>query len=239
VIGGWAARRFWKAADARREEDAWTVYLDGRPIRTPDKRPLALPTRAMATAIAEEWMAQGDVIDPTSMPVTRAANSAIDKVRPHKDDVVAALLRYGETDLLCYRAEGPQALSMRQSAAWDPILDWAEQALGSRLVAVAGVMPRPQDQGALDRLAAEAGRMDPFDLTGFHDLVTLSGSLVLGLAVVRGRLAAPEAWEASRVDEEFQAELWGHDAEAEKATAIRRDAFLAAERFMALNRSES
>lgn len=236
MSGGWAARRFWKAAEVRREGDGWTVHLDGRPVRTPARRPLALPTEAMAEAVAEEWAAQGDVIVPTSMPVTRAANAAIDKVVPQRAEVVASLAAYAETDLVCYRAESPDTLTARQAAAWDPILDWAHETFGARLVPVAGVMPQPQDPRALDRLTAEVEAMDAFTLTGFHDLVMLSGSLVLALAVHHGRLPAAEAWELSRVDEEYQAELWGRDEEADHAAAIRRDAFLAAERFVTLNR---
>lgn len=231
----WTARRFWEAAETRPEAGGWTVRLDGRPVRTPGRRPLVMPTRAMADAVAGEWSAQGERVDPTTMPVTRSVNSAIDKVVPQRDEVVAALTAYGETDLLCYRAESPDALTARQARAWDPLLEWAHQTFGARLVPVAGVMPHPQDRAALDRLSAPVDAMDEFALTGFHDLVMLSGSLVLALAVVRGRLSAAEAWELSRIDEEYQAELWGRDQEAERAAEIRRDAFLAAERFVALS----
>ena len=234
----WTARRFWKAAEVRPEAEGWTVCLDGRPVRTLGKRPLVMPTRAMAEAVAEEWAAQGDRVDPASMPVTRSVNSAIDKVVPQKDEVIGALTAYGETDLLCYRADSPDALTARQAEAWDPLLDWAHQTFCARLVAVAGVMPHPQDRAALARLAAPVEAMDAFALTGFHDLVMLSGSLVLALAAVRGRLSATEAWDLSRIDEEYQAELWGRDDEAESTAAIRRDAFLAAERFVALSRGE-
>jgi chaperone required for assembly of F1-ATPase len=192
----------------------------------------------MAEAVAEEWIAQGDFVDPASMPVTRAANAAIDKVMPQKGGVVAALAAYGETDLLCYRAEGPDTLTMRQSAGWDPLLDWAHEAFGARLIPVVGVMPQPQNPAALARLTSEVARMDAFELTGFHDLVMLSGSLVLALAVSHGRLPVDEAWDLSRIDEEWQADLWGRDEEAEEAAAIRRDAFLAAERFVWLSRPE-
>ena len=234
----WTARRFWKSAEIRPEADGWAVYLDGRPVRTPGRQPLVTPTRAMAEAVAEEWGAQGKRVDPTSMPVTRSVNSAIDMVVPQKDAVIAALTAYGETDLLCYRAESPDTLTSRQAKAWDPLLDWAHQTFGARLVPVAGVMPQPQDRAALARLSAPVEAMDAFALTGFHDLVMLSGSLVLALAVVRGRLSAVTAWDVSRIDEEYQAELWGRDEEAETAAAIRRDAFRAAERFVALSRGE-
>jgi chaperone required for assembly of F1-ATPase len=232
----WAARRFWTAEEVVREGQGWSVRLDGRPLRTPSKRPLVVPTEAMAAALADEWAAQSEVIDPASMPVTRAANAAIEKVAVHRNAVVDALCPYGETDLLCYRAEAPDALSFRQSEAWDPILEWAHRDLGARLVCVAGVMPHPQDAASLARLRARVAALDAFVLTGLHDLVTLSSSLIIGLAVERGRLHGAEAWRLSRIDEEYQAEQWGRDDEAERAAAIRRHAFLAAERFITMSR---
>jgi chaperone required for assembly of F1-ATPase len=237
-VSEWTARRFWTAAEVVREGAGWSLRLDGRPVRTPSKRLLVAPTAAMANAFAAEWDAQGDLVDPSSMPVTRAASTAIDKVDPHRDEVVATLAAYGATDLLCYRAESPDALSLRQAAVWDPLLLWAHETLGVRLVSVAGVMPHPQDEMALDRLAAAVASMDVFVLTGFHDLVTLSGSLVLGLAVERGRLTAAEAWAMSRIDEVYQADLWGRDGEADRVAAIRRDAFLEAHRFVSLSRNK-
>ena len=232
----WAARRFWKAAEVRPEASGWAVHLDARPVRTPAKRPLVMPTAAMAEAVALEWDAQGDVIDPMSMPVTRAVNAAIDKVASQRAEVVEALTAYGETDLLCYRAERPDALTALQAEAWDPMLDWAAREFGARLVPVAGVMPQPQDVRALARLKRQVAALDDFDLTAFHDLVMLSGSLVLGLAVHRGHLTAGDAWRLSRIDEEWQAEQWGRDEEAEEAAAIRLEAFSAAARFATLNR---
>jgi chaperone required for assembly of F1-ATPase len=233
-VSGWAARRFWKAAEIVRDDAGWSVRLDGKPVWTPAKRPFAVPTEAMAAAAAAEWAAQGDRVDPATMPVTRAVNAAIDKVVPHREEVVAALAAYGETDLLCHRAETPDELTLQQAEAWDPLLDWAAATFGARLVPVAGVMPQRQDPVALARLTVEVERLDAFELTGFHDLVILSGSLVLALAVRSGRLDAATAWDVSRLDEEYQAGLWGRDEEAEAAAANRRSAFLAAERFLLL-----
>ncbi len=235
----WTAKRFWKAADVRRERGGWAIVLDERPVRTPARQPLVAPTQAMAQAIADEWAAQGERIDPLSMPVTRAANAAIDKVSRQREEVVAILAAYGETDLLCYRAEAPDTLTLRQADGWDPLLAWAEERFRARLVPVAGVMPQPQDPHSIRRLTAEVDAMDVFDLTALHDLVMLSGSLVLALAVYHRRLSAPHAWELSRIDEEYQADLWGRDEDAEVAAAIRRDAFLAAERLVALNRGQA
>ncbi|MBM9596353.1 ATP12 family chaperone protein [Roseitranquillus sediminis] len=235
----WAVKRFWATASVRREGADWCVLLDERRLMTPGKRPLLLPTQAMASVVAEEWDRQREHVEPGTMPVTRAANAAIDKVAPQHAEVVQALAAYGETDLLCYRAETPEGLARRQSEAWDPLLEWSAQALGARLVPIAGVMPQPQPREAVARLAAQVEAMDAFALTAFHDLVMLSGSLVLGFAVRHRHLDAMAAWEHSRIDERWQAEQWGEDAEAAEAEAVRCEAFLAAERFDALAREHA
>lgn len=234
MSGAWAARRFWREVTVEAEGEGFAVLLDGRRVRTPLKAPLALPTRAFAEAVAEEWRAQGEVVNPGAMPATRLANAAIDKVGASRAEVVAMLGDYGRTDLLCYRAEGPARLLERQRAAWDPLLAWAEEALGARLATGAGVMPVAQAEGDLARLRAAVDGLDDFALSAFHDLVALSGSLVLALAVAQGRLAPEAAWELSRLDEAFQIEEWGEDEEAAKAAEGKRGAFLDAARFMAL-----
>ena len=227
----WVAKRFWSEVTVEPAAQGFAVRLDGRPLRTPAKRNLTVPTEPLALRLAEEWRAQADAIDPSTMPVTRSANAAIDKVAPQHAEVAANLAAYGETDLLCYRAESPDALTWRQAEAWDPLLDWAAEALDARLVPVAGVMPRDQDQAALQRLSERVHAMDHFALTGFHDLVMLSGSLVLAFAVTERRLSGEAAWELSRLDESWQVEQWGRDAEAEASARIKRAAFLHAERF--------
>ncbi|MFO1137544.1 MAG: ATP12 family protein [Paracoccus sp. (in: a-proteobacteria)] len=232
----WKARRFWKAADVRPQGDGWEVVLDDRPLRTPGKQPLILPTEALARAIAGEWDAQADVIDPNAMPLTRAANSAIEKVVPQFDGVAAMLGDYGGTDLLSYRAGQPEELSRAQAAGWDPLIDWAATDLRAPLRITDGVIPVPQDPAALERLRAEIAALDPFALTALHDLVTLPGSLILGLAVLRGRLDAETAWKLARIDEEFQAGRWGRDDEADEAAANRLTAMRDAERFYRLSR---
>ena len=168
------------------------------------------------------------------MPCTRAANSAIDKVAPQFAEVVGIVAAYGGTDLLCYRATGPEALVERQGAGWDPLLDWAETALGARLCPTAGVMHVAQNAVALERLDARVAAMSPFALAAFHDLVALSGSLVLAFAVIEGRLDAEAAWRLSRIDEDWQIEQWGEDEEAAALTETRHQAFLQAARFFAL-----
>lgn len=233
----WKARRFWTSADVEPAEGGWQVVLDGRPVRTPGKRPLILPTRALARAIADEWDAQADAIDPGAMPLTRAANSAVEKVAPQFDAVADMLAEYGGTDLICYRAERPAALAARQAEAWDPLVLWAHQALDAPLRVTRGVMPVAQDPVALARLRARLGQLSPWELTALHDLVTLPGSLVLGLAVLSGRLDADTAHAAARIDEEYQAQEWGRDDEAEAAAAARLEALRVAARLLSLLRS--
>lgn len=233
----WKARRFWKESAVEPVAGGWEVRLDGRPLRTPGKLPLVLPTRALALAVAEEWDAQTDAIDPGAMPLTRAANSAIERVAPQFDAVADMLAEYGGTDLLCYRAEHPVELVVRQAEGWNPWIDWAREALDAPLRVTQGVIPVTQDRRALDRLRARIGGLTHWQLTALHDLVTLSGSLVLGLAVLEERLEAVEAHRLSRIDEEHQAEVWGRDEEADAAAAGRLQALQNAARLLALLRA--
>lgn len=233
-MSGWKAKRFWKEATALAADGGWTVRLDNRPVKTPAKAPLVVPTEALARAIAAEWDAQQGEVRPETMPFTRAANSAIDKVATQLPEVVEIVAAYGGTDLLCYRATGPEPLICRQGEGWDPVLDWAAGHLGARLVHTAGVMHIPQDPAALERLTDRVAALTPFQLAAFHDLVALSGSLVLAFAVTEGRLDAEAAWRLSRIDEEWQIEQWGEDEEAAAAAAVRHEAFIQAARFYAL-----
>ncbi|WP_415184158.1 ATP12 family chaperone protein [Phaeovulum sp.] len=234
-MSGWTAKRFWKAAEVVAAPRGFTVHLDGRPVKTPAKAPLVVPTRTMADAMAAEWGAQTDKIDPRTMPVTRSANAAIDKVRPQHAEVVALMAEYGGTDLLCYRAATPQRLVTRQSEAWDPLLAWAEATFGARLTPTEGIVPIAQPGPALAALAAQVAVMNEFQLTALHDLVAISGSLVLGLAVARGHLCADDAWTLSRIDEDWQIEQWGSDDEAMAEAAIKRAALVHAHRFWSLS----
>ncbi|MFC3614591.1 ATP12 family chaperone protein [Lutimaribacter marinistellae] len=227
----WKPKRFWNAATVQEGEEGFSVTLDGRPVRTPAKAELQLPTRAMAEAIAAEWDAQENVVDPLTMPFTRSANAAIDKVRTQHAEVADMLAGYGDSDLLCYRATYPDALVARQAAEWDPALDWAEAALGARLVPVAGVVHQPQDPGALERLKTLTHEMDAFRLAAFHDLVGLSGSLVLGFAAARDWRDAQEIWTLSRLDETWQEEQWGRDEDAHAQAERKKAEFMHAKRF--------
>ncbi len=227
----WKAKRFWTSAEIATQDGGFAVRLDGRPVKTPAKAPLVVPTKDMAHAIAAEWDAQDDVIDPHTMPVTRAANAAIDKVRHQHAEVAQMIADYGDADLLCYRAASPVELVQRQSESWDPLLDWAAAAFGVRLHTVTGVMHAPQDQDALATLAGHVHKMDAFTLTAFHDLVSLSGSLIIGFAALTDYRAPEGLWQVSRVDEMWQAELWGIDEEASEHAARKECDFLAAKRF--------
>lgn len=230
----WRMKRFWTEAAPVETPGGWGIVLDGRPVRTPAKALLELPTRALAEAAAGEWNAQREVVDPGAMPVTRTGNSAIDKVAPQFDEVARMTADYGGTDLLCYRADDPPGLVQRQTEAWDPLLDWAADALGARLLPVAGVMFQAQDARAMARLHDQVRALDPWRLTAFSDLVALSGSLVLGFAVVHRAREAEEAWTLSRIDEDWQIAQWGDDEEAAEAAEIKRQAFLDAARFVHL-----
>ena len=230
-MSGWTAKRFWKEARAEAVEGGYTVYLDGRPIGSPAKRPLLLPTRAMAEAVAAEWAAVAEVVDPGAMPVTRSANAAIDKVAPQFDEVACLIAAYGGSDLLCYRAKGPEALVRAQAEAWDPLLDWAARSYGAPLVTTVGVLPVDQPPESLARLAAPLHAASAFELTALHALVSLTGSLVLGLAATSGAFEPEAIWRLSRIDEDWQAAQWGEDEEAMIAAARKRGDFLHARHF--------
>lgn len=226
----WKSKRFWDQAAVEEVQGGFTVMLDGRGVKTPGQAPLVVPTSALAEAIAAEWAAQAEIIDPLSMPATRAANSAIEKIRPHRAAVISALAAYGESDLLCYRADGPEELVARQAAVWDPLLEWARVDLGANLRTTIGVIFVSQDPGAIAALRAPLDGATAFELSGLHDLITLSGSLVIGLKA-RELDEVESLWQASRVDETFQADEWGYDEEAVAAAEAKRDAFKAAHRF--------
>lgn len=235
-MSDWKPKRFWKEAAVTEADDGFTVLLDTRPVRTPAKALLVVPTLPLAKAIAAEWDEQQDLIDPRTMPVTKSANAAIDKVRTQRDEVVAMLAEYADSDLLCYRAAGPQELIQRQAQHWDPMLDWAAEALGARLFVGEGVMHVPQTRQSLGRLRDEVAAFDAFALAAVHDLISLSGSLVLALAVTREALHESEAWKLSRIDEDWQAEQWGKDEEAALNEEAKRRAFHHAARFYRLSR---
>ena len=233
-MSSWAPKRFWKQAEAVAAEVGFTVTLDGRSLKTPAKTAFWVPSLALAQEVAREWQAQVEQIRPQTMPFTRTANSALDKVIPQFTGVADMLAAYGGSDLLCYRAQAPQELVARQAAVWDPLLGWTAAHFGAQLTPTVGVMPIEQPPESLMLLTKAVHAMTPFQLAAFHDLVAISGSLVLALAVVRGRLTAEAAFQASRIDEQWQTDLWGVDDVAAESEALKRENLLHAARFFAL-----
>ena len=207
-------KRFYKRVAVERSPEGETVMLDGRAARTPSRRPLTVPTRTLATAAAEEWAAQEGVIDPGAMPLNRLLNAAIDGVIGQKEAVAEEILRYTGSDLICYRAEFPQELAAEQARHWDPLVAWAREALGARLVLAAGVMHVAQPDEALAALRAAILPLDHWRLAALHAMTTLTGSAIIALAVLKGRLTAEAAWEAAHVDEDWNIRQWGADPEA-------------------------
>lgn len=213
-------RRFYETATVAETGEGFAVLLDGKGVRTPARRPLALPTRRLAEALAAEWQAQEAVIDPARMPLTRLANSIIDGVAGSPKPVAEEIAKYLGTDLLFYRADQPAGLVARQAQHWDPVLAWAHDALGARFILAEGVMFVAQPEKAL--MAARAAiPAHPWRLGAAYVVTTLTGSALLALAVAQGRLSADEAWAAAHVDEDWQAEQWGHDELARERRALR------------------
>lgn len=208
-------KRFYKDAATRADGGGFQVLLDGRGVKTPAGAALVLPTAALAEAIAGEWRAQSDVIVPHAMPLLRLANTAIDGIAPDPAATLAAIARFGDDDLLCYRAAEPVVLARRQAEGWDPLLAWAGETLGARLTVTDGAVHVAQPEQALAALAAALAGHDAFALAGLHVVASISGSLVLALAAAAGRIDAARAFALSRIDEDFQAERWGRDGEAQ------------------------
>lgn len=232
-------RKFGKKVSIDQCADGFLVLLDGQKVRTPGHADLLVPTRRMAELIAEEWRKQGPRVMLSSMPVTRSAYTAIDVVRPHRDKFVSDLAAYGSNDLVCYRVETPYQLRLRQDAGWNPLVDWIGTAFGVSLTVTEGISHVAQPAATLRILSAEVAGQDNFGLTALHDLVVLSGSLVVALAVIHRFRTGQEAWKLSRIDEDWQIEHWGDDLDARMASDERQTAFLHAAVFHALSRRAS
>jgi chaperone required for assembly of F1-ATPase len=207
-------RRICKDVAVIEADGCYAVTLDGRAMRTPGKRPLDLPSRNLAEAIAGEWRAQGDKVDPHSMPLTRFANTATDRVAALRDAVASEVADYAQTDLLCHRVASPEDLAARQDETWQPVLDWAAERYGATLLVTRDIVAVVQPQAALAALRVAVDAHDNFALCALHSLTAACGSVVLALAVSGGRLSAAEAAQASLLDEFYQAEQWGDDPEA-------------------------
>jgi len=232
-------KRFYKQASVAPMEGGFGVLLDGKSVKTPARNVLALPTEKLASAIAAEWQGQGEAVIATSMPLLRLANTAIDGTTANRKDVINAILRFGENDLVCYRADQPAELVARQRAGWDPLLDWVAQRHGARMQAAQGLNHVDQLPETLAALREPLKGLDAFALTGLHVVASVTGSLVLALTVLDGALSGARAFELSRIDEAYQAEKWGEDAEATKrATALAHELDKAVE-LIGLTRMES
>jgi chaperone required for assembly of F1-ATPase len=227
-------KRVYKRVASNPRDGGWGVALDLKPMRTPGKNALVLPSEALAAAIAAEWDAQREEIRPATMPLTRLAATAIDRTAAQRDLIVAETANYAATDLVCYRAGHPPALAARQHAVWQPLIDWVAGRYDATLAVTSGIVPAGQPPAALKAFAAIVAAQDEFRLTALHTLTATCGSLVIALALFEGRLDADTAFAASQLDETFQIEAWGEDSEA----AIRRSNIAAdiaaAARFIAL-----
>ena len=227
-------KRFWTSAEGVERDGGWGVELDGKPLRTPAREALSVPSPELAEAIAAEWNGVEDRVDPRLMPLTGLANAAIDRVAPDRQAFAAGLAKYGEGDLACYRAEGPAALVERQAESWDTLLAWGRRRFDVDFQTTSGILHVPQPTATVERLAHAVGTLDTFRLAGLSPLVTIGGSLVAALAVLEGGLTPAEAWDAVSLDERWQLEQWGSDAEAEATLENRRRDFFAAARFLKL-----
>jgi len=227
-------KRFYKAATIDQFDDGFGVLLDGRPVRTPGRTLIRVTAKPLAEALRDEWTAQGETIDPLAMPMTQLTNTAIDRMAGVRDDTVAELVRYGETDLVCYRADRPQSLVDQQNAAWQPLLDWLRQRYDISLASFTGVLPQPQSSAALARLRQIIAAYDNFALTALHMGATSAGSVVIGLAMMEGAVTAEAAADAAQVDDQHQIETWGADEEAAARLARGRADIEAAWRFRSL-----
>jgi chaperone required for assembly of F1-ATPase len=227
-------KRFYQTVSLAGAPPAVRVLLDGKPMRTPAKRELALPSRALAEAVAAEWAAQGERIDPSTMPLTRLVNSALDGVSGREAEVRAEIAKYAASDLLCYWAEAPSELVRLQAEAWDPVLAWARAELGVDLIRTEGILHVHQAPGALAAVEGALANLDPLALAAHHVITTLTGSAVLALAHARGHMTAEEAWRAAHIDEDWQISQWGEDAEAKVRRARRWIEMQAASRLLML-----
>lgn len=226
-------RRFYKTVSVT---DDLGIALDGRPVKTPAKAPLRLPTRALAEAVAAEWDAQGEKIDAASMILTKLANTAIDRVAPDRQRIEAEVLDYASSDLVCYRADRPPDLVDRHTREWDPVVDWARTALDAPFEVTVGVIHKAQPETAIAAYASALSELSDFELAAFHTAMTITGSALIALMLAR-RAAIPEAaWIAAHVDEDYQIEQWGQDAEAQARRAARYAEFMACCRFLTLAR---
>lgn len=227
-------RRFWKEVAVVQEDGGWAVTFDGRPVRTPARAPLVVPTEALANAIAEEWRSVEEDVDPRSMPLTGLANAAIDRISPQREAFASGLAKYAEADLACYRSEWPPELVSRQAKRWDELLALARRRYDVDFSTTTGLVHVPQAQATIDRLSQAVAELDSFHLAGLSPLVMTGGSLVAALAVLEKAIPAEGAWLAVSIDDRWQLEHWGADSEAQTSLENRRRDFMAGAQFLKL-----
>jgi chaperone required for assembly of F1-ATPase len=231
-------KRFYKEAKVVPAAGEFAIELDGKPLRTPEKRALIVPSIQLAEAIAGEWQGQGITVKPLSLPLTRLVSTAIDRVAPRRAEVIAEIAKYAATDLLCYRADEPRELVERQQQIWQPLLDWAEARLAAAFTVTQGVTPIAQTPATLAAIERAIAGHDAMRLAALHLATTACGSVVLGLALIGDRISADEAFAAAQLDETFQIERWGEDAEQTKTRAALKEDIALAARFAALLRAD-
>lgn len=231
-------KRFYKDVTVEEaEEGAFTIRLDDKVLRTPAKHPLSVPTRALAILMRDEWDSQTEVIDPSTMPISRHVNTAIDGVASDPQAVFEDILRFSSSDLLCYRAGEPEALVQRQTEQWDPVIDWAANSLGARFILIEGVMHQEQPREAVAAFAVTLRKYNtPIELAALHTMTTLTGSALLALALAEGEKSLEEVWALAHLDEDWTAEQWGEDEEAQQRRAVRFTDMRAAARVLAASR---
>jgi chaperone required for assembly of F1-ATPase len=227
-------KRIWNEVAVASGKHGWAILLDGREVRTPARASLVVPSEALAEGVAEEWRSVETDIDPRSMPLTGLANAAIDRIAPERAAFAGGLARYAEADLACYRSEWPPELAARQAASWDELLAWGRRRYDVDFSTTSGLLHVPQAQATLDRLSQAVAELDAFHLAGLSPLVTTGGSLIAALAVLEKGITPEAAWDSVSIDERWQLEQWGEDAEAEMALEDRRRDFLAGARFLEL-----
>ncbi len=222
-------KRFYSTVTVVEDDGGYSIRLDGRPVRTPAKSPLSAPTQVLADLMRAEWEAQGEHIDPGTMPITKLVNTAIDGVASDPQAVFDDVVRFSSSDLLCYRADAPEELVARQSQRWNPIIDWAASDMGARFILIEGIMPQDQPREATVAFAETLRKYDtPIELACLHTMTTLTGSAILALAFAEGRVSAEEAWALAHLDEDWTDEHWGMDPEAQIRRERRQEEFQAA-----------
>lgn len=226
--------RFYKSVATVERDAGFALELDGKPVKTPMKNTFKVPTRALAEAVAQEWQEQETHIDPDTMPLSKFANTAIDRVTPRRKEIIDEITEYAGSDLLCYRAVEPRGLVERQAECWDPLLRWSEEELGAKFVSVQGIVHCAQPENSLLAFRETAEKHDDFTLAGLHNVMTMTGSAVLALALIRAKISSREAWSLAHVDEDWQIEFWGEDEDAKARRVLREAEFEATHRFVQL-----